>query len=91
MMTLVNFMIAIGIVSVIWYIVATLLIYETLRKKKVQVNFLLLKLMAPVYASKYREITRCETGKTGPLFFHWIISINLALAVCVLIALIRFI
>ncbi len=38
-----------------------------------------LRLMIPVYAHRYKKITQQETGRTGPLFCHWIVSINAAL------------
>lgn len=71
----------------IWNIVVSLIIFDSLKKRGVPVSLLWLRLMAPSYAFKYREITRVETGKTGSLFYQWIISINLAL-VFVLIAVI---
>jgi hypothetical protein len=80
---------AICAAAVIWHITATILIYEALRKRNVKVSFLFLKFLAPKYASQYKEITRKETGKTGPLFFHWILSINTALIAAILIILDR--
>jgi hypothetical protein len=88
-MNVLYFLITVGAGAVIWYIVATLLICEYLRKKNERVNFIFLKLMAPVYASRYRKITRQETGKTGPLFYHWVISINTALVATVLSLIIK--
>ena len=78
------FLIAVGAAAVIWYVVATLLICEYLRNKHQRVNYIFLKMMAPVYAHRYRKITREETGKTGPLFYHWIISVNTMLVAAVL-------
>jgi len=63
----------------IWNIVISLIIYDSLRKRGISVSFLWLRLMAPGYALKYKEITRAETGKIGLLFYQWIISINLSL------------
>ncbi len=70
-----------------WYVAATLLIYDSLRRRGERVSLIWLRAAAPWYASRYRQITRKETGKTGPLFYHWIISIN-AMAVLVLLAVI---
>jgi len=77
----------IGAVAVIWHVTTTILIYEALRKRNLKVSFLFLRLMGPKYASQYREVTRRETGRTGPLFFHWILSINAALVMAVLLIL----
>jgi len=75
-------------IAVTWYVVTTILIYEALRKRGLEVNFLLLRLLALKYASQYREITREESGKTGPLFFHWIFSINVALIAVIVMMLV---
>ena len=76
--------IMIGVLAVIWYVVITILIYEYLRKRNIKVSFLFLRFFAPKYAQQYKEITLQETGKVGLLFYHWIISINLALVVFIL-------
>lgn len=77
-------LIAIGVVAVVWYVVTTILIYEALRRRGEKVNFLILRMFAPVYAEQYKKYTREETGKVGPLFYHWILSINIALLVVIL-------
>jgi len=74
-------------IAVTWHIVATMMIYEALRKRNLKVSFIFLRLLAPKYASQYRQITRKETGKTGPLFYHWIISINTAWVAAILLIL----
>ena len=73
--------------AVIWHVTTTILIYDALQKRNFKMNFLLWRLLAPKYASQYREITRKETGRTGPLFYHWIASINVALIAAVLLIL----
>ena len=65
--------------SLIWYLVTTMLIYENLRRRGQKVSFLWLRVLAPRYASRYKEITKRETGRVGVLFYHWVVSINLAL------------
>ncbi len=66
-------------VGVIWNVVTSLLIFSSLQRRGIPVSFLWLRALAPKYAHQYKVITRQESGKTGPLFYHWIISINLAL------------
>jgi hypothetical protein len=75
----------VGAVAVAWFVVSTLLIYEALRRRGMAVNFLWLRALAPKYAHEYRAITRRETGRTGPLFHHWVVSINLALAAAIVL------
>jgi len=88
-MSLTTILIAIGLLAVMWYITTTILIYDALRKRNIKVSFLFLRILIPKYASQYKEITLKETGKVGPLFYHWIISINIALISVILILLIR--
>jgi len=78
-MDIINILIALCVLSGIWNTVISLMIYESLRNRGLPVSFLALRLMVPKYVFQYREATRSETGRTGALFYHWIISINLAL------------
>lgn len=79
-----NILIALCIICAFWNITVTMIIYDFLRKRGIAASFLWLRLMAPAYAFRYKKITWSETGKTGSLFYHWIISINLALVFAIL-------
>ena len=72
-------LVSMAVGSVIWYIVTTLLIYGNLRGRGQRVSFMWLRVMGPWYVSRYKEITRSESGRVGNLFYHWVVSINLAL------------
>jgi hypothetical protein len=85
-MRLSGILVVLAAISVVWYVVSSLLIYEQLRKRGMKVSFLWLRVMILTDADQYRRATREETGKTGPLFYHWIVSIYAAL-VCVILAL----
>jgi len=65
--------------SVAWNVVSTIMIVRWLQEKGHKVNFVLIKALAPVYAHHYKRMTLEEAGRVGPLFFHWIISINVTL------------
>jgi len=71
---------------VLIFVITTIRIYHFLKERGEDVNFLLLRLKMISYAERYKQITRSETGKTGPLFYHWIISINMALLLFILLA-----
>ena len=88
-MNLIDLALSVGVVAVIWHVTTTIMIYEALRKRSFKVSFILLRLLGPKYASQYREITRQETGRTGALFYHWIVSINAALVAAILLVLDR--
>jgi hypothetical protein len=74
---------AVASACVIWNVITSLRIYDDLRRRKIRVSFLWLRLLAPKYAHQYKRITTQENGRPGPLFYHWIISINLALVFAV--------
>lgn len=69
----------VAFMAVAWNIVSTIMIVNWLQKKGEKINFVLIKMMAPVYAHRYKKITLEETGKVGPLFYHWVVSINITL------------
>jgi hypothetical protein len=77
-MSVVVVLVALSVVCVIWNVVTTLIIYDALQRRGIPVSFLWLRMLAPKYASQYKDITKAETGRVGPLFYHWIVSINLA-------------
>ena len=80
-----NLFIPIGILSLIIYIVSTLLIYSYLKDKGEKVSLIWLRLFMISYANKYKKLTKNETGKVGYLFYMWIISINVALISAILV------
>jgi len=81
--------ISLGILSVLVFIVTTMMIYSYLKDKGKKVSFLWIRLFMISYANKYKKLTKEETGKTGYLFYLWIISINIALISAILILLIQ--
>ena len=74
-----NLFISIGILSVIVYVVSTLMMYSYLKDKGEKVSFIWLRLYMISYANRYKKLTKNETGKVGYLFYIWIVSINVAL------------
>lgn len=86
-MNLAKFFAYIAIAAVIWYVTASVIIYNELKKRNIKVYFVILNMMNPFYAHRYKKITEAETGRTGVLFYHWLIAINVAL-VCGIIAII---
>jgi len=78
-MTLTIFFAVIAFIAVGWYIVAGIKIVNELMKRKQKIQFILLNVMLPIYAHRYKKITMEETGKVGSLFYHWLIAINTAL------------
>ena len=82
-MTIGPILIAVALGCIAWNIVAGILICNELGKRGVKVNYVFIKALIPFYAHRYKKMTRQETGRAGPLFYHWIISINAALVTAV--------
>jgi hypothetical protein len=79
------------LIAATWHVVASMMIVHNLRTRGVPVNFWLIRLLMPKYVSNYREITTKETGHCGPLFYHTVVSILIALAAAiVMVAMKRF-
>lgn len=66
-------------IAIFWHIVSGAMIVNELMKRKQKIRFMIIKLMLPVYAYRYKKITLEETGKVGSVFYHYIIAANVAL------------
>ncbi len=55
-----------------------MMMVNELMKRGEKINFVFMNAMFPVYAHRYKKITLEETGSVGSLFYHWVISINVA-------------
>ena len=82
-MNITIFLAVLAFIAIAWYIVSGIMIVSELQKRKQKINLIFIKVMLPVYAHRYKKITFEETGKVGPLFYHWVISINTALVLAV--------
>jgi len=76
-------LIAVLFLAVIFVVLAMMMTHEV-SKRGVKINFLLLRLYIIKYMHQYKQITKQETGKVGPLFYPAIAAINLALVLTVL-------
>jgi len=82
-MTVAWSLIGIVLLAAAWNVATSLLIYDALKKRGRDPSFILLRLYAPAYACEYRKLTVAETGRTGPLWWHWFASIYAALIAAV--------
>ena len=78
-MSAVEIVFGLGLLCAVIFTVSSILIAAALDKRGVKTNFLLIRFLIPKYAHQYKKITKQETGKTGSLFYWWVLSINLAL------------
>lgn len=86
-MTASTALLAIALAGVGWGIVSTIMIVSSLQKRGIRINFFLLRIMIIKHVGQYRAITREETGRTGPWYYSFVASMNLAL-VCTIVGLV---
>lgn len=79
-----NVLIGVALASLAWGIVSSLVITDALQKRGVKIKWIFLRIMIIKYVSQYREMTRTETGRTGPWYYSFIIAMNVALVTAVL-------
>jgi len=84
----VNIFIAVIVGCGIWAVVASILIARDLEKRGQPVSFVWLRLMILQYLADYSRITAAETGHVGPLFYHYLVPLNVALVLAVVMALV---
>ncbi len=76
-----NVLLVIAITGALWGVGSGVMIAASLEKRGVKINWVLLRLyLVGRYVDQYRNVTRQESGRTGPLFYSFIIAMTLALA-----------
>jgi hypothetical protein len=69
-----------AILSVAWGIVSSIVIASYLSQRGTRINLLFFRILVLRYVHQYHQITRQETGKPGPWFYSYVVSMLLALA-----------
>lgn len=67
-----------SVACALWGVVSMIVMTAYLAKHGAKVSILFLRFLALKYISQYHEITSKESGKTGPWFYSYILSMNLA-------------
>jgi len=78
-----NLFLVLALISVVSGIVSSIVITAWLSKRGMKINYPFIKVMIIKYVHQYRKITQQETGKPGPWFYSFVISMNLALVFAV--------
>jgi FtsH-binding integral membrane protein len=74
----------IALVCIAWSITALMIISAKVSRSGTRVNFFLITLLFFRYLSVYEDLTRKETGKTGPLIYHFVIPLWIALILVII-------
>jgi hypothetical protein len=72
--------------GLVFTVLAMMMVHEV-SKRGVKINFPLLRIFILKYIHDYKEVTQKESGKTGPLFYPCIASINAALILAIVLLL----
>ena len=76
-----------ALLCVVWAVAALILITRKVTGKGEKINFFLFNLILLRNLSKYQDVTRSERGRTGRLFYHFVIPMWIAFAFVVVWAL----
>ena len=78
-------LIVLMVACALYSVVASILIVRYLQNRGVKINYLLIRLMIIKYLSQYRELTRQETGSVGPLFYHYVVPLLVAVVLAIVV------
>ncbi len=89
-MKLPNLFLYLALVAMLFNVVINMIIVSKLSRRGVKINIIFLRLLFPKYVHQYKKLVTQETGKESPLYYFWLVSINLALVLFVVGLLIKF-
>jgi hypothetical protein len=72
----------------IWAVVAAVLIAKDLNRRGVRISVIWFRLLILKYLHQYSKITQEETGRVGPLFYHYVVPLNVALVLAIVTAIV---
>lgn len=75
-----------ALICAVWGVVAAVLITADLSRRGVKVSVVWMRFMILKYLGQYAKITHEQDGKVGPLFYHYVVPLNAALVLCVILA-----
>jgi hypothetical protein len=84
-----DLLIGLILVCAVWAVVASLRIAGDLKKRGLPVSYVWLRVMILKYLHQYSRITQEETGRVGPLFYHYVVPLNVALVLAIVLAVVR--
>jgi len=74
-----GFVLVLAAICVVWAVTSAILIVRALDQRGVRTPFPFIGALIFRNLGRYREATLRETGKVGPLFYSYVVPINLAL------------
>jgi hypothetical protein len=75
-----NILLALAVVCAFCGVASAMMMVAVLQKHGVKINWIWLRLLILTrYLGQYRDVTRRQTGRTGPLFYSYVVAMILAL------------
>ena len=78
-----------ALVSVGWGVVSMIAITNFVSERGTKINFFLYRIYIIKYVSQYKQITQEKSGKPGPWFYSFVVSMNLTLVLVIVGAIIK--
>jgi len=88
-MNFADLMLGMALVSVGWGIVSMIAMTSFVSERGTKINFFLYRIYIIKYVSQYKRLTEAENGKPGPWFYSFVISMNMALVLTVVGAILK--
>ena len=73
-----------AVACIVFGVISSIFIIAFLSKRGIKINYPFIKVLIIKYVHQYRKITQQETGKPGPWFYSFVISMNLALTFAII-------
>jgi hypothetical protein len=79
-----GFLFFVMVVCVLWTSTAIPLILRYLEKRGVDPRLIWARLVIPDYVRQYQLITQMSSGRTGALFYHFVVPLYVSLVLAIL-------
>ena len=83
-MSVLDILMVIAFLCIIWSITSLMILSSKVSRSGTRVHLFLITLLFFRYISVYEEMTKKETGKRGPLVYHFVIPLWIALILVVI-------
>ena len=84
-----NLFLGMALISMGWGIVSMIAITSFVSERGTKINFFLYRIYIIKYVSQYKRLTEEENGEPGPWFYSVVISMNMALVLTVVGAILK--
>ena len=84
-----NLFFGMALVSVGWGIVSMIAMTNFVSERGTKINFFLYRIYIIKYVNQYKQITQEENGRPGPWFYSFLVSMNFALVLTIVGAILK--